>query len=710
MTFINGCKKYFSSHLLAVFLCLSFALWIFLFRGFLFGNLDVSSDAIPYYEHTRFYLENLKQGVFPLWNPTWDGGSTNDFFLRRIGDYNPFLLLILLLNSLGLSFYSSYFSYYAFYFFLGMVGFYLLAKRLLKDTRIAFVAYLLLLFSSLGTRILDSYIILVAVPMAWFFYFLIAFFQEQQKKFLLGMTFSMMILLTTYIPFYFVTIVLGFLISFCLVYPDQLGSLILRLVGFVRKNKIFFIFCVAAVLLALIPGLMFYRDASRGEFVVPLRHGTDPGNALVVHTENILNWATLEDLIFSHFFIHTPRFQMAVLYVPIFSYLLLLLGVLTAIQRRTFLFFVLGSIFFLLSMPKIVPVYDFLYKHVFWFKLFRNLHFFLWLVILPVFILFIADQFRVFLDLQPSNKKQRYLLLGFVIAAHAGLIAFLFSQEGVILSTYLVAGLSLIFFFLYFHGWFKNKRAALFFALFLLVVLQPIEAYYYFAQNITKDSGPYRYDRPYLDFSFFRDKRDAFSFDDNAPPQVYFGGYWYDFLLRNTKYEKVKDYLWHKFVVYDYTKKIDEENFDFREIEDVFRDNRNLAFVWLPDPSASLEEEVIRKRIIGRNMFAKQLSENTDEFQVVSFNSNMLKIKTNFSARKFLVYNDTYHSKWRASINGRKADLYRANVAFKGLWLPPGENLVVLSFGTKGQYCFNVFFLLFFDFVLIYLLWLGIKR
>ncbi len=47
--------------------------------------------------------------------------------------------------------------------------------------------YLILLFSALGTRLFDSYMMLVTVPLIWFFYFLIAFTQTPRKHLFLGM-------------------------------------------------------------------------------------------------------------------------------------------------------------------------------------------------------------------------------------------------------------------------------------------------------------------------------------------------------------------------------------------------------------------------------------------------------------------------------------------------------------------------------------------
>ena len=193
-------------------LTVSFALWCFCFRGFLANELSLQGDAQAYSEHFHYFIDNLSRGVYPLWEPTREQGVPIEFFLRRIGEFNPFYLLILVFNKIGIPYFSAYLYFLAFYYFLGMVGFYKVTKQVCGDSTVAFIAYLLLIFSSLGTKVFESFIILIFVPMVWFFYFLISFTREPRKHHLLGIIFTLMVIVTTYIPFYFVTVFLSFLL------------------------------------------------------------------------------------------------------------------------------------------------------------------------------------------------------------------------------------------------------------------------------------------------------------------------------------------------------------------------------------------------------------------------------------------------------------------------------------------------------------------
>jgi uncharacterized membrane protein YfhO len=56
---------------------------------------------------------------------------------------------------------------------------------------------------------------------------------------------------------------------------------------------------------------------------------------------------------------------------------------------------------------------------------------------------------------------------------------------------------------------------------------------------------------------------------------------------------------------------------------------------------------------------------------------------------RFLVINDNYHSDWHAFINNRKVPLLRSNVAFKGLWIPAGDSIVVLRFSHPLCYVWH---------------------
>src|SRR5262245_44349271 len=86
----------------------AFILWALMFGAYLSGKVILDSDAVSYYDHIKFYIDNISKGVFPLWDPLWYCGAPNTFFLQRMGCFNPFLLLVLLFKGMGFSHASAY--------------------------------------------------------------------------------------------------------------------------------------------------------------------------------------------------------------------------------------------------------------------------------------------------------------------------------------------------------------------------------------------------------------------------------------------------------------------------------------------------------------------------------------------------------------------------------------------------------------------------
>jgi len=375
-------------------LFLAFALWCFCFRGFLANELSLQGDAQAYSEHFHYFIGNLSRGVFPLWEPTREEGVPIEFFLRRIGEFNPFYLIILLFYKMGVPYFSAYLWFLALYYFLGMVGFYKVTRKVCGDSNIAFIAYLLLIFSSLGTKVFESFIILIFVPMVWFFYFLISFAQSPKKHSLLGLIFTLMVIVTTYIPFYFLTVFLTFVLCFCGVYFQNLWEIVNRCFNFFKGNKVFTGICLIFLILSLLPGIIFYQESKRGEFVVPIRHaGSSAENVFTVSPQTmggggvvVTAWRDLNKL------------QLGQFYVPLFAYGMLLCGLFMTVNKKILILALWGFITYLISLNDGTIVSPFLYEKIFYFKYFRNFLFFLWVVLLPIAIVLLAEQFKAFLN------------------------------------------------------------------------------------------------------------------------------------------------------------------------------------------------------------------------------------------------------------------------------------------------------------------------
>lgn len=698
----------------ALWIVLAMIVWIFAFRDFLFGDLILLEDAIPYYHHIKYFLTYLGEGIYPLWSPDWSCGAANEFFLRRMGSYNPFLLILLAIYKTGISFSVAYRIYLVLYYFIGALGFYATAHQLLRNHFASYLAFVLFLFSAIGTRIFDSYILLTAVPAIWFFFFLISFHQQPSRRGMLGMVFALMIVLTTYIPFYFLTGVIFFGMSVAVVEPRQIGELWGKLWAFCRRRPGFMVFCAAILVVAMIPGLMLFRHGGGGEMAMPGRHAqAEEKNVLSVDPKAITDWAMPEELMYSSFFnTDLRRIAFAACYIPFVAYILFFLGAFSRLSRMTIVLVLWGLFFLIIGMPYATPIYFFLNEHVFFFKYFRNLHFFVWIYLFPILFLLLSGQFRQIIEEEPRSKF--WLILTVVVHAGYGLYMLLYEKQ--IITTYLTLALSFIFFFWYF------RRGTLFpgkgptagaMALLVLVSLQPLEVYSYLRGNSEQTTDLYPYDYASREFTFTTLK--------GKSADIYYGSPWYHFLLQNVNYHVVMEYLYPKLLLYDRVEWVDEkklkeeaaliaevkeneekpdtQGFSLKRIEAALALRKNIAFV--------VDEAAVKEMPPEAEKAADQfliVTGNSKVFEVLDYHANAVSFRTHFRSPKFLVYHDNFHSGWRGTINGQPLKIYRANLSFKGMWLPAGKNIVELRFEDRRKYFFNFSLLGLFAAVFVWLI------
>src|SRR3989338_2494796 len=254
--------------LIAPFLC-----WLFLFYPPLLGKTAIGTETFATYGAIKYYLDNLRNGIYPLWNPFSFWGSPTRIDLMQIGQFNPFVLAMIPLNALGVDFYHAFLVFLVFYYFMGLLGFYCLSRLIFKDELFAIIAYCLLLFSSLGFTLLSNVtLLLLFVPAVWFFYFWFDFFQEARPSNFSGMIFSLMQILTTYLPFYFLITFASFFLLFCLVYGSRIKYYSGQVLRFIRLHTA--VFCLGLITLgvALFPAALAYREAISAEIVNPSRH------------------------------------------------------------------------------------------------------------------------------------------------------------------------------------------------------------------------------------------------------------------------------------------------------------------------------------------------------------------------------------------------------------------------------------------------------
>lgn len=99
----------------------------------------------------------------------------------------------------------------------------------------------------------------------------------------------------------------------------------------------------------------------------------------------------------------------------------------------------------------------------------------------------------------------------------------------------------------------------------------------------------------------------------------------------------------------------------------------------LADPSFDPATTVILDRPIP-DMRTAALESTPD----VSYAPNQVIIRARTQAPAMLVLSDAYSADWQVTVNGQVAQLYRANYAFRGVWLPAGDHIVVFTYRPQA--------------------------
>lgn len=683
---------YFYSFMIA----LSIVVWIVsmlpLIMPFVKGETILQGDANPYFEHFKFYIDQISRGVYPLWDPSRDHGQPTELFLRRIGSFNPLYWFIVIFYKLDVPFRLCYFSFLIFYYFLGMIGFFLLAKRIFNNHLSAFTAFLLLSFSCMSCIIITSFVILEFTPMVWLLYFLFAFYKQPEKKHSLGGVFCLMVLLQTYLPFYFIFIVMVITVLSIIFYFQTFKSFILTLWSFSIKTPYFTILCLSLILLSSIPGILLFQDASQKLFVLPVRQqgtlSTDE-NAIAVARQTTETGGVVITNFLNESLFNLKDLRVGQLYLPIFAFITFSFCLFIKLNKRLIFLSLLVLFFYLVGLYDASPIYNLLYKYIFFFKYIRNFQFFLWLVIIPSAILICTELMQE--GLKEIRKTKIYCCISFI---HLVLLGILFQFKNPFLTLYFALLISFLFFTEYRLP--KISKQMLAFILFLAVILPSIAVHKNFAKE--KNTGFYRYEPPLYPYLKIQwpEIHTRYSTDSHlyAP---YLATYGYDQFIKNIDLRKLA-----LFSAYDNIEIIDENSIPWDKIDNVITENKNVALI---SHGGNPPIENIFSGIYNLDE-SPVLTPSSQEIEILAFDANYIKFKTAFSRKKFLIYFDNFYPGWHAFINQKEVPIYRSFISFKGIGVPGGENIIKLEFGNKSRYFQNYFLLCIFWATFIALLYL----
>ncbi|MDD3374523.1 MAG: hypothetical protein PHY73_02230 [Candidatus Omnitrophica bacterium] len=700
------------------------------------GKKIISNDTYGQFAIIKFFLANINSGVFPLWNPIAMWGCP--FFVENcyFSAYNPIWLFILVLNKIGINYYFSFLIVWILYYCSGIFAFYLFSKIFFRSSFLGYISFLLLLFSTLSLFFFfHANYIFIYIPSIWFFYFYIRFLNRPSCPVFMGLIFCLMIIATTYLPaywimFFFVVFVLSLIIFF-----RSFKKSVLDTAKFIRSHFVFVLFCIFLLGVACLPPLKTYLASSEKQVIFHERHMSKPEEALVkgakIDIEKLMGTSFEPSCFLTKIFPkkkNLVNYNSENFYIPIFAYILLGLGLLTPITRRNLFLGFLSMVFFFIMIGPFSPLYQFMFTHLIFLKVIHGVSLF-HVALLISLILLAVENFRLIL-------KQKYFFyegdsVFVTVLVHGCFGLLLFMQGTLFVTSYVTVFLSCLFFISVFlkNTFLKKFRIVI---LFLCILLQPMAIFTNFTKftddPISKSKRSvdvplcelkFSYERPRIEeggprvdeysqyFNSLIDMSEypkVLLFGAGMPAQ---GSY---FLSTSVSPELLADYLKYRFFLYDFVEVIKGNSLNLKDAEMIFKKKVNLALVSL-DSDYSLDSSELLpflsrdERVLSSALF---IDKGSDKFEVVYFDANTIKIRTDFEERKFLVYNDSYLPDWHVFVNGEEKEVFRSNIAFKGVVLPAGKNFVEFKYMFLGDSrahlmiltMFSVFFL-----VLIFSLW-----
>jgi uncharacterized membrane protein YfhO len=66
--------------------------------------------------------------------------------------------------------------------------------------------------------------------------------------------------------------------------------------------------------------------------------------------------------------------------------------------------------------------------------------------------------------------------------------------------------------------------------------------------------------------------------------------------------------------------------------------------------------------------------------RILRYENTDIEIEADAPSGGFVVLNDVWHPWWRATVDGKPADILKANVLFRAVVVPPGKHVVRFTF------------------------------
>jgi len=666
--------------------------WVFLNRIWV-GRFFLGSDNSCYFYWSIYHFKNILKGVYPLWNPYKSWGSLDYLDTQDIGICNPLTMVTPILLFFGVKAYWAFAAYVFIFWTTGFLGFFFLLNRLYNDPRISWFGTSLLMFSS-GLAVFFSWEVLVLfifAPLGWFFGFLIGFVRASDdralKKNMFGLCFSSMCIAHLYIPLYFLTLFFTFICSVLLFARDWIIQFLAVCKKSFKRMPVAMLFCFVSILFSLWPSVDCYLKLKDPQNISQILRGDNENkvhNAVIVSQQMIDIGGLPSRSTFCELFSSFETGDQYLSFVPLILFILALLTLFNRSSKPQRVIFMTGFLLLLITITNACPLGHFLYKHVYFFRIFRN-YFFFWVIFWSCCVVFVMGEFKRFLEWDIIATKDKILYATWVGIVHTGAIGYLMSLEDVPAVSYVTLVASCCWFLARLFEALR-VRSSLFIVVLLFIglwqpfyVLPFIRSEDHSQIDYVSKKEAFSYVRPlfgsgYNEKNSFTQREKYFQDESGFVENGYMGQEYSYLLEQNLSRQTLANYVRYKFILYAQVSFIHQNNIDWNRVRRVVSFEDPSALIWDQSGVPLSNENRLVAPII--------LKEPSSDFRVVGFDVNSITLSIHLDHRKFLVYNDSFHSGWHALVDHHPVRLYQANIAFKGVWIEEGSHLVKFYFGS----------------------------
>lgn len=508
-----------------------------------------------------------------------------------------------------------------------------------------------------------------------------------------GTAVFLMLILNSSYPFYFICLFCAFLLVYLVLFASSSLRQVKNFGQFLGQHRLLVVSSVLVISIAITPLYLFKILNTTGEINSSVRHTINTKNANPLNAGMDFNQIAYSDSLADVYggwdqFAHFSFFTDHVAYLPLFAYILLMVSLPVILDRKKTTVFLVAFLIYLTGLGGATPLYRFLYDHVFFFRYFRNLFFFI-AYLMPLTVLFVCLQLQAF-EKQFSHIPGKIRILSFLGIVHICFYALLRSYGCIFMVSYVTVLLSFLLFVLWVCGGFQGRGYLKLALLFFLIVLEPI---YFF-----------NYYRNY--FPLYLSPR----FDYSIPATHDFIRFEY---LRPDHDNMEKLYGPSLYSMYPILASFKDSSGSLNFTSDVIQKYALDFYRFYP---AEGQKDIIRHKIILYdrmppitigNASAEFPARDSKEIKILRFDANSLVLRTDFASNKFLVYNDTYSKFWKAFINGKETKVDLVQYAFKGVSVAAGKNQVEFRYCPMGGQWIYVILMGTFAFSFIFLLLLN---